>query len=181
MSSRRKLQHIDPQHPPDEEDCNYCTCNVNEPVGGCLRLAEIEHGGILARGLWCLRLVNTRAQSLGYLASFFCIASAADSFRSRWGSNRKAPVWSSQASPMAAPQVPQSTDSICFGVNSLVFTFGIMPDSRDGNCSVLLTVLAHWCSSRLDPDAQLLIAELCKSEQSGAWLFWESIGVCSSL
>jgi hypothetical protein len=50
MSSRRKLQHIDPQHPPDEEDCNYCTCNVNEPVGGCLRLAEIEHGGILARG-----------------------------------------------------------------------------------------------------------------------------------
>ena len=49
-------------------------------------------------------------------------ASAAESFRSRWGSVRGAPVWSSQASPTAAPHVIHGTEDICFGVSSLVFT-----------------------------------------------------------
>lgn len=60
---------------------------------------------------------------VGYcsLASF-STASAAESFRSRCGSVRRVPVCSSQASPIAAPQVVQGTDNICFGVSSFVFT-----------------------------------------------------------
>src|ERR1700722_13069350 len=85
----------------------------------------------------------TQPQCLRYLADFFCIASASDSFLSRWGSNRKAPVCSSQASPMAAPQVVQSTDSVCFRVSSLVFTFRIMPYFCDRQCSILL-ILSKW-------------------------------------
>jgi len=49
-------------------------------------------------------------------------ASAAASFRSRCGSVRGAPVCSSQASSLVAPQVGQGTDNICFRVRSLVFT-----------------------------------------------------------
>jgi hypothetical protein len=56
------------------------------------------------------------------LPDFASAASAAESFRSRCGSVRGAPVCSSQASPTAAPQVVQGTDSICFGVSSFVFT-----------------------------------------------------------
>lgn len=52
----------------------------------------------------------------------FSTASAAKSFRSRCGSVRGPPECSSQASPIAAPQVSQGTDNICFGVSSLVFT-----------------------------------------------------------
>jgi hypothetical protein len=44
-----KLQHIDPEHPPDEKYRDDCTCDMDEPVGGSLRFAEIEHGGIVAR------------------------------------------------------------------------------------------------------------------------------------
>src|ERR1700722_15661249 len=43
-------------------------------------------------------------------------ASAAESFRSLCGSVRGAPVFSSQASPIAAPQVLQGTDNTCFRV-----------------------------------------------------------------
>jgi hypothetical protein len=57
------------------------------------------------------------------LRVFASTASAADSFRSRWGSVRSAPVCSSHASPVAAPQVVQGTDNICFGVSSFVFTW----------------------------------------------------------
>jgi hypothetical protein len=56
------------------------------------------------------------------LWDFVSTASTAESFRSRCGSLRRAPVCSSQASPVAAPQVGQGTDKICFGVSSLVFT-----------------------------------------------------------
>jgi hypothetical protein len=55
-------------------------------------------------------------------AVYFPTVSAAESFRSRCGSVRGAPVCSSQASPIAAPQVLQGTDNTCFGVSSLVFT-----------------------------------------------------------
>jgi hypothetical protein len=59
----------------------------------------------------------------GYrLPGFVSTASAAESFRSRCGSVRKAPACSSQAFSVAAPQVGQGTDNICFGVSSLVFT-----------------------------------------------------------
>ena len=58
----RALQHIDSQHPPDEEYCNNCPCDVNDPVACCLRFAEVEHDGILARAqtrscnrLWVLK------------------------------------------------------------------------------------------------------------------------------
>jgi hypothetical protein len=57
-----------------------------------------------------------------HLPSFASTDSAAESFRSRCGSVRGAPVCSSQASPIAAPQVVQRTDIICFGVSSLDFT-----------------------------------------------------------
>src|SRR5271154_4977117 len=51
------------------------------------------------------------AQRSAYLlADFFSATSVAESFRSRWGSVRNAPVCSSQGSPMAAPQVEQMTD-----------------------------------------------------------------------
>src|ERR1035437_5405996 len=56
------------------------------------------------------------------LLEFAATASAAESFRSRCGSVRGAPVCSSQTSSVAAPQVGQGTDNICFGVSSLVFT-----------------------------------------------------------
>jgi hypothetical protein len=50
-----KLQHIDSEHPPDEEDCDDCACDVNYPVAGRLGSAEIEHDGMVARGLSCRR------------------------------------------------------------------------------------------------------------------------------
>ena len=53
--------------------------------------------------------------------SFISTASAAESFRSRCGSVRGAPELSSQTSPVAAPQVGQRRDTICFEVSSLVF------------------------------------------------------------
>ena len=93
----------------------------------------------------------TQPQCLGYLVDFFCIASAADSFLSRWGSNRGAPVCSSQASPMAAPQVVQSTDSVSFSVSSLVFTFRIMPHPPNRKCSILLTLSKYWATVGLTP------------------------------
>jgi hypothetical protein len=55
------------------------------------------------------------------LPGFSSTASAAESFRSRCGSVRGAPVCSSQGSLAAAPQVVQGTANICFGVSSLVF------------------------------------------------------------
>ena len=57
------------------------------------------------------------------LPAFVSTASAAESFRSRCGSVRGAPVCSSHTSPTAAPQVVQGTDNICFGVSSVDFTF----------------------------------------------------------
>lgn len=56
MEFEEELQHIDPKHPPDEEDCDDCSGDVNDPVDGCLRFAEIEHDGIVARGRWWLKL-----------------------------------------------------------------------------------------------------------------------------
>ena len=56
------------------------------------------------------------------LTDFASMASAAESFLSRCGSVRGSPVWSSQTSPMAAPQVSHGTEDICWAVSSLVFT-----------------------------------------------------------
>jgi hypothetical protein len=72
------------------------------------------------------------------LRDFVSAASVAESFRSRWGSVRGAPVCNSQASPIAAPQVIQGTDNICFGVSSLVFT--------TESCNVLLQEDAQYCT-----------------------------------
>lgn len=47
----RGLQHVDPQHPPHKEYRDDCAGNVNNPVAKCLRFAEIEHDGIVARAL----------------------------------------------------------------------------------------------------------------------------------
>jgi hypothetical protein len=102
-------------------------------------------------GLCRARTAPTQPQCLGYLADFFSIASAADSFLSRWGSNRGAPVCSSQASPMAAPQVVQSTDSVSFSVSSLVFTFRIMPHLPNRKCSILLSLSKYWATGGLTP------------------------------
>ena len=72
------------------------------------------------------------------LPSLISTASAAESFRSRCGSVRKAPVCSSQASSGAAPQVGQATESICFRVRSLVFTAVLCNDPSWKN--------AQYCS-----------------------------------
>lgn|SRR5579862_452732 len=69
-------------------------------------------------------------------------ASAAESFRSRCGSVRGAPVCSSQASPAALPQVVQGTDSICFGVSSFVFTTTSCNFPIPQECSILTTLNA---------------------------------------
>lgn len=58
---------------------------------------------------------------------FFSEASAAESFRSRWGSVRGAPLFNSHTSPIAAPHVLQGTANTCFAVRSLVFTDFMMP------------------------------------------------------
>jgi hypothetical protein len=73
----------------------------------------------------CAIVVKPQLEELEWryrLPDFVSTTSAADSFRSRCGSVRKAPECSSQASSIAAPQVGQGTDNICFGVRSLVFT-----------------------------------------------------------
>lgn len=81
----------------------------------------------------CLRQERLYRLTCGYrLRVFFFGASAAESFRSRCGSVRGAPVCSSQASPIIAPQVSQGTDNIFFGVSSLVFTGRRMQHFRHG-------------------------------------------------
>lgn len=82
----------------------------------------------------------------------FSTVSAAASFRSRWGSVRGAPVCNSQTSPMAAPQVPQGTDSICFGVSSFDFTNIKMQCHIEKRCALLhifeyifFTSKKQWC------------------------------------
>jgi hypothetical protein len=54
------------------------------------------------------------------LTDFAFKAAAAESFRAWCGSVRMPPVCSSQASPIAAPQLVQGTDNACFGVSSLI-------------------------------------------------------------
>jgi len=71
------------------------------------------------------RALPTKArssQAVIVCSASFSTASAAESFRSRCGSVRRAPVCSSQASWLVAPQVGQGTDNICLRVRSLVFT-----------------------------------------------------------
>jgi hypothetical protein len=42
------LQHIELQHPPDEEYRNNRPCDMNDPVSQGLRFTEVEHDGIVA-------------------------------------------------------------------------------------------------------------------------------------
>jgi hypothetical protein len=73
----------------------------------------------------------------GYvLGGLVSTASAAESFRSRCGSVRGAPVCSSQASSLVAPQVGQGTDNICLRVRSFVFTATGYRLPRFENCSI---------------------------------------------
>src|SRR5271156_3355218 len=96
--------------------------------GGQLHFKDAAVGGSLSPKL-CLVTQDKSggAKELcsitaGYRLRVSSTASAAESFRSRCGSVRGAPVCSSQTSPIAAPHVLQGTDNICFGVSSLVFT-----------------------------------------------------------
>ncbi len=57
-----------------------------------------------------------------FFRNFASTASAAESLRSRCGSVRKAPECSSQGSSIAAAQVGQGTEWICWRVSSLLFT-----------------------------------------------------------
>src|SRR5437667_5037203 len=66
------------------------------------------------------------------LLDLFSTASAAENFRSRCGSLRRAPVCSSHGWPIAAPHVGQGTEDICFGVSWLLFTTPIMQPSTGG-------------------------------------------------
>ena len=73
-------------------------------------------------------------------------ASAAESFRSRCGSVRGAPVCSPQASAAAAPQVGQGTDKICFNVSSLLFIAPqcTVPQSKRWSILLIFNTLAKW-------------------------------------
>jgi hypothetical protein len=51
---------------------------------------------------------------------FRSIASAAESFRSTWGSERGPPECSKQRAPAATPHVGHGTESNCFGVKSAI-------------------------------------------------------------
>ena len=53
-------QHVDLEHPPDKEHCDDCPCDMNYPVADCLRSAEVEHDGIVARGLTDLVAVSLK-------------------------------------------------------------------------------------------------------------------------
>jgi hypothetical protein len=75
----------------------------------------------------------TGGYGLGGLVS---TASAAESFRSRCGSVRGAPVCSSQTSSLVAPQVGQGTDNICLRVRSFVFTATGYRLPQFENCSI---------------------------------------------
>ena len=59
--------------------------------------------------------------------------SVAESLLSRSGSKRGAPVCSSHASPVAAPQVVQRTEFICFTVSSLFFIQSLSSCADDGS------------------------------------------------
>ena len=78
--------------------------------------------------LSCDQLVGVAGTNLSVgcglraLAAAVSMASAAENLRSRCGSVRAAPEWSSQTSPTAAPQVVHGTENICLAVSSLVFT-----------------------------------------------------------
>ena len=88
-------------------------------------VGSVEDRGSCAEGngQFCPMIWRTCRQTGSYRSPIaFSTASAAESLRSLCGSLRGAPVCNSQASPMAAPQVLQGTDNICFGVSSLVFT-----------------------------------------------------------
>ena len=71
---------------------------------------------------------------------FFSTVLVTESFRSRWGSLRALPVFSSQTSPTAAPQVVHGTESICFTVRSLVFTYCILHRLTLRRCPILHTL-----------------------------------------
>ena len=60
---------------------------------------------------------------------FRSIASAAESFRSTWGSMRGAPECSKQRAPAATPHVGHGTESNCFGVKSPI----LIPSEYDEN------------------------------------------------
>src|SRR5258706_16236230 len=103
------------------------------------------------------------------LPAWASTASAAESLRSRWGSLRWAPVFSSHGSSIAAPQVGQGTENICFKVSSLAFT--------TSSCNGRQWENAHYCSfstlyteyraiAQIAPPREFLKA-LCKSEHSG--------------
>src|SRR5258707_933497 len=73
-----------------------------------------------------------------HLLDFASTASAAQSLRSLCASVRGAPVFSSQGSVAAAPQVGHGTEIVCLRVRSLLFTTLIMQRSTAGKCPILL-------------------------------------------
>lgn len=116
----------------------------------------------------------------------FSTASAASSFRSRWGSVRGAPVCNSQASPTAAPQVPQGTDSICFGVSSFVFTIVRCNATSKEDvhyCTLLNTSFSNISnqqqSQRYLFPHQILLAIVSKSEHRWKLRFCDNPMECS--
>lgn len=84
--------------------------------------SKSDHNCTLVRTADRNRGVFQLLSSLHRLRIFVSSASIAESLRSRCGSVRGAPVCNSQTSPIAAPQVLQGTDNICFVVSSLAFT-----------------------------------------------------------
>jgi hypothetical protein len=41
-------EYVHPKHPPDKEYCDDGARDVNDPVGGGLRFAEVEHWAMVA-------------------------------------------------------------------------------------------------------------------------------------
>src|ERR1700674_5958431 len=68
------------------------------------------------------------------------MASAAATFRSTCGSERRAPECSTQRSPAATPHVGQGTEDNCSGVSSFLFIRTEYDNTQPRNRSILNTV-----------------------------------------
>src|SRR5208282_4247241 len=74
------------------------------------------------------------------------MASIAANIRSTCGSERRAPEYSTQRFPAAAPQVGQGTETNCLGVSSFLFIRAECDNTLPRNRSILNTfsICSYW-------------------------------------
>jgi hypothetical protein len=94
----------------------------SDPQGFEILIQRFGGGGRSDRLTFLAGSLPVWEESTYRFLRFASTASAAESFRSRCASLRGTPLCSSQTSFVAAPQVGQGTESVCFMVSSLLFT-----------------------------------------------------------